>query len=187
MKRWIHASSDVEIGDKVTVYESKVGYANYDGTLVDVETNKHGVEIGVIDTGKRTTKVPMSYIIPSEKEYFHSLTLDDVLTKKFVSELVHKDDSMWCDKIKYSRVDPDLGMENVVGSEANIQAIKPNEQDYRVIVISYISKHGSVDRDITDEWHVGISDPLIDDALGILSNANEVVVNFAGYQRVFKK
>ena len=190
MKRWIHASSDtnsVSIGDEVTVYSGTHGYANYDGTLIDTEVNKYGVEVGVVDTGKRIEKVPMSSIIPSEKRYFYSLKLDDVLTSEFVAKMIHRDDSMWCDRIKYPRVDRDLGMENVVGTEAHIQATKPGEQDYRVVVVSYIDKHGSTDRDIIDEWHIGLNDPLVDEALDVMSKANEVVVNFAGYQRIFKQ
>ena len=157
MKRWIHAATSnkvncsVNIGDDVTVYEGKVGYANYDGVLVDTKVNKYGVEIGVVDTGNRIKEVPMSSVVPSEKKYFYSLKLSDVLTKEFISQMTHKDDSIWCSKIRYSRVDRDTNMENVVGSQADIQAVKPGEQDYRVIIMTYISKHGSVDRDVVDE------------------------------------
>ena len=190
MKRWIHASLDLQPlqeGDAVTVYNGTHGYSNYDGVLIDEEINKYGVKIAVVDTGKRIEKVPMSSIIPSQKKYFRSLTIDDVTTKEFIAQMIYKDDSIWCDKIRYDRVDRDTNMENVVGVDAMIKTVREGEQNYRVVISDYISKHGSITTDTQDEWDVKLDSRLIYEALDILKRAKEVVVNFAGYQRVFKR
>lgn len=191
MKRWIHAATDtaknIKPGDKVTVYESKTGYSNYDGTFLGQETNKYGVAIGLVKTNHGTEKVSMSSIIPSEKEMFYSLSRDQVLTFDFIKELTHRDDSIWCNKVKYSRTDRDTNMENVVGEDAFIKNCKDNEELFRVVIKTYISKHGSVDRDVIDEWDVPITDALIAEALDIMEHSDEIVVNYAGYQRKFTK
>lgn len=192
MKRYIRCSTNkynFQPGDKVTVYESKVGYANYDAEFISSYINKYGVEIAVIEPYRSGYKeVPYSYIIPSEKEYFYSLTLKDVLNPGFIRKLNHKDDSIWCRKIPYKRVDRDTSIENVVGSEADIICTKSgSEPRFRVVIIDYISKHGSTDRDITDEYGLAADDGLVQDALSILKNAPEVIVNFAGYQRTFRR
>lgn len=171
-------------GDEVTVYESKVGYANYDGVLVDTYVNEHGVKIGVVETEGGYHDVPYSYIVPSQKKYFYSLNIDDVLQKSFINKLVNKDDSIFCKKIPYKRVDRDASMENVVGCEADI--ISYND-GFRVVITQYISKHYDVTRDIQDERGLSVNDPMIDEALSILKTAPEVIVNFAGYQRTFKR
>ena len=192
MKRYLKCSTNkynFRSGDRVTVYEGKVGYANYDTTFIDSYLNSHGVEVALVEGSfGKTKEVPYSCIIPSEKEYFYSLTIEDVLTPEFVAELNHKDDSMWCKKISYKRVDRDQSIENTVGSDADIICTNPGENPkYRVVIIDYISKHYNVDRDITDESGLTADDELIYDALDILKHADEVIVNFAGYQRTFRK
>lgn len=190
MKRWIHAATETsynfEPGDQVTVYEGKVGYANYDAEFVRYETNVHGVQMAVIKRASGIDKVPASVIMPSERDYFYSLTRNDVLTKEFVAKLIHKDDSMFCDKIRYKRVDRDPGMENVTGIDADIMNDKTGEQSYRVIITRYITKNYDETRDWDDEWGTKLNDPLIDDALDVLKKAPIVYVNFAGYQRKFE-
>ena len=189
MKRLIIQSSssidNINIGDEVTVYNGMVGYSNYEGTLVDKGVNQNGVLVGYVDNGHKVKEIPLSSIIRSEKRYFNSLTISDVLTKDFVAKMTHKGDSIWCKRTKYSRTDRDTNMENTVGMDAHIQSLNTPKQGYRVVLTTYISKHGSVDRDVVDELHVSLNDELIDEALDILANANEVIVNFAGYQRVF--
>jgi len=190
MKKWIHTSTDspaLAPGDKVTVYNSKVGYANYDGVFLGYETNAYGVKMALVKTDHGNERVHPSSIIPSEKEYFYSLTRNDVLTVDFIEQLIHKDDSIFCHKIKYDRVDRDPGMENVTGVEADIMNSRTGQQSYRVIITTYITKNYSESREYEDEQGVGPDDPLIQDALDILSNAPEFYVNFAGYQRTFKK
>lgn len=190
MKRWIHAATETsynfEPGDQVTVYEGKVGYANYDAEFVRYETNVHGVKMAVIKRASGIDKVPASVIIPSEKDYFYSLTRDDVLRRDFVAQLIHKGDSMFCHKIRYKRVDKDPGMENVTGLDADIMNDKTGQQSYRVIITTYITKNYDETREWEDEWGVTIDDDLIQDALDVLSKAPEFYVNFAGYQRTFK-
>lgn len=189
MKRLIIQSSssidNINIGDEVTVYNGMVGYSNYEGTLVDKGVNRNGIPVGYVDDGHKIEELSLSSIIRSEKRYFNSLTISDVLTKDFVAKMTHKGDSMWCKRTKYSRTDRDTNMENTVGMDAHIQSLHSSKQGYRVVLSTYISKHGSVDRDVLDELHVSLNDELIDQALDILANANEVIVNFAGYQRVF--
>lgn len=191
MKRWIHAATESTLnfkpGDKVTVYEGRVGHANYDAEFVRYETNQYGVPVAVIKTKTNQQRVPVKSVIPSEKEYFYSLTREDVLTQEFVSRLVHIEDSMFCRKIYQKRVDGDPGMENVTGLEADIMNDAPGKQSYRVIISTYITKKYTETRDDTDERGVDIDDHLIDDALEILSQAPEFYVNFAGYQRTFKR
>ena len=191
MKRWIHAATEstynFEPGDQVTVYEGKVGYANYDAEFVRYETNPHGVQMAVIKRASGVDEVPASVIVPSEKEYFYSLTRDDVLKQDFVAKLIHKDDSMFCHKMRYKRVDRDPGMENVTGLDADIMNDKTGQQSYRVIITTYITKNYDETREFEDEWGVKIGDDLIGDALEVLSQAPEFYVNFAGYQRTFKK
>ena len=192
MKRWIHAATDIgydiQPGDTVTVYESKVGYSNYDATLEEYFTSSRGVKMAKLRRSSgRTEDVPASIIIPSEKEWFYSISLSDVLTKEFVSKLTHKDDSMWCSKIPHKRVDLDRGMENVTGVEADIMNTKQGQPEFRVMIVTYTSKHYEETRDIEDEWDLTVNDPMIEDALAILKTAPEVVVNFAGYQRTFKR
>lgn len=171
-------------GDEVTVYEGKVGYANYDGVLVDTYVNEHGVKIGVVETKGGYEDVPYSCIVSSQKDYFYSLSIDDVLQKSFITKLVNNGDSIWCRKIPYKRVDRDASMENVVGCEADIIGGKDG---FRVVIIQHISKHYDVTRDIQDERGLSVNDPMIDEALEILKTAPEFIVNFAGYQRTFKR
>ena len=152
MKRMIIAANETNAddfapfhyGDEVTVYEGKVGYANYDGVLVDTYVNNYGVKIGVVETKGGYDDVPYSSIIPSQKKYFYSLSIDDVLQKSFIKKLVNKDDSVWCRKIPYKRVDRDAGMENIVGCEADIMYESSSNpgyySGYRVVIIQYISK-----------------------------------------------
>ena len=192
MKKWIHAATDAEHsfepGDRVTYYNSTVGYANYDAEFVRYETNKYGVQVAVIKSlaSEKEKQVPTDYIIPSEKEYFYSLSREDVLSKDFIAKLIHKDDSMFCSKIRYKRVDKDPGMENVTGAEADIISDKEGKQSWRVVLLKYVTKHYSEDRELeADEWGCKLSDPLIDEALSILEKAPEFYVNFAGYQRKF--
>lgn len=189
MKRWIHAATETNIkpGDKVTVYESKVGYSNYDGTFLGQETNRYGVALGLVKTASGIEKVSMSRIIPSEKEFFDSLTRDQVLTYDFIRELTHEGDSIWCKKTPYKRVDRDTNMENVVGEDADIINCKVGNAIFRVVITTYISKHGSVTRDVIDEQNIHADDLLIADCLDILNHADEVIVNYAGHQRIFKK
>lgn len=189
MKRWIHAATvtNIKPGDKVTVYESKVGYANYDGTFLGQETNRYGVAVGLVKTNHGIEKVPMTSITPSEKEFFYSLTRDQVLTYDFIRELTHEGDSIWCKKTPYKRVDKDTNMENVVGKDADIMNCKAGSPEFRVIICTYTSKHGSATRDVVDEWNVSTDDELVAEGLDILSHTDEVIVNYAGYQRIFKK
>lgn len=190
MKRWIHADTELtssfKPGGKVTVYESTVGHANYDAEFVRYETNQYGLPLAVVKTRTKQQKVPVKMVIPSEKEYFYSLTREDVLTQDFVAKLIHKEDSMFCHKIHQKRVDKDPEMENVTGVDAYIANDAPGKQSYRVAISTYITKKYTETREDTDERGVGIDDQLIDDALGILSQAPEFYVNFAGYQRAFK-
>ena len=192
MKRWIHAATDVEYniqpGDRITVYNGTHGYANYDADFIEYFTNKNGVKMARIlhDNGKEDT-TPASYIIPSEYEWFKTATLDDILTKDFVASMYHQDDSIWCNKIRYNRVDRDEGMENVTGVDADIMNIKKGQPRFRVVIIHYINKHYQETRDIEDESGLSVDDPMIDEALDILKRAPEVIINYAGYQRTFKQ
>ena len=182
MKRYIKSNQVLQVGDEVTVYEGKVGYANYDGVLVDIYTNKYGSEMGVVETRGGYDDVHLTSIIPSQKKYFYSLTRDDILQKSFVKKLVNRDDSMWCRKIPCKRVDRDNSIENIVGYEADIIR---ESNGFRVVITNYISKHYEETRDIRDEHQLSADDPMIDEALDILKTAPEVIVNFAGYQRKF--
>lgn len=78
-------------------------------------------------------------------------------------------------------------MENVTGVEADIINSRVGQQSYRVIITTYITKNYSESREYEDEHGVGPDDLLVQDALDILSKAPEFYVNFAGYQRTFKK
>ena len=193
MKRWIHAATynsvpkyDFQNGDPVTVYNGKVGYANWDGIYTGQHTNRYNVAIAEIahDNGK-IEDVPLSSIIPSQKKYFYSLTFDDVTSISFIKKMVYNGDSIWCDKVRYARVDSDPSIENIVGAEGHIICLGDN--DYKVVVDRYISKHYQVTKDSEWDVHVSMNSDLFREALGIIQSADEVVVNFAGYQRIIKK
>ena len=192
MKRYVKASHNIysfEPGEQVTVYNGTYGYSNYEATFLETEINRHGVEMAVVESRARGQhQVPLSSIIPSQYQYFKSLTFDDVVSKSFVKKMIYDDDSMWCDRIRVSRVDRDASIENLVGCEAHIMG-PGNFQNrgYRVCIIEYISKHYDTTKDYTDKYNLSVNDPLIDEALDILKSADKVVVNFAGYQRIIEK
>ena len=188
MKRYIRSSTakySFEPGANVTVYEGKFGYANWEGTFVDSFINRYGVEMAKVrrEYGEEEN-IPMSSIIPSQKKYLYSLDFDDVVTKEFVSSMVFKDDSIWCHRISVPRVDKNPSMENVVGYDA---LIVHYDSGYRVNITTYISKNYSTTKESEDESRLSIDDPMIDEALEILRSADKVIVDFAGYQRVFTK
>jgi len=188
MKRYIRSSTaptyDFDLGDTVTVYNGTHGYANYDGEIVYLYINRYDVAMARVRSRSGDHDVALSSIIPSQRAYFYSLTINDVLTKDFISKMKFKDDSMWCDRVNSSRVDHDVSIENTVGYEAYIASYTSG---YRVCITDYISKHYTVTREIEDESGLSVNDPMITEALDILKSAPEVVVNFAGYQRIFKK
>lgn len=190
MKRWIHASTDastsIKPGDRVTVYNGKHGHANYDATFEEYFTNSNGVKMAELSgVSSENSVVPASSIIPSEREWLYSISIDEVLTKDFVASMTHKDDSMWCDKVRTPRVDKDNEIENVTGIEAYMSGVQ-NDNTLRVVITSYISKHYSEDEEWEDKM-VKVTNPLVDEALDILKRAPEVIVNYAGYQRIFKR
>ena len=78
-------------------------------------------------------------------------------------------------------------MENVTGIEADIMSAKEGEQVYRVVITTYITKNYQETREHDDEHNISLDDALIQEALDILKDAPEVVVNYAGYQRKFEK
>lgn len=185
MKLYVKASRNIysfEPGDQVTVYEGAHGYANYDATFVETYQNRYGVDMAVVRTKGGDKNIALSSIIPSQHAYFYSLSLDDVLTKDFVAGMIYKDDAMWCDRINASRVDRDASIENIVGYDAYI-AHYPS--GYRVAITEYISKNYSTTSESDDRDRLSIDDPMITEALDILKSAPKVVVNFAGYQRIF--
>jgi len=187
MKRYIACSRDenkydLSPGDSVTVYAS-TGYANYEGILEDIYTNKYNVQIARVSTKHGYENVPLSSVIPSQRDYFYSLSLDDILTEEFLSEMGFKDDAMWCDRVRVPRVDADPSIENTVGYDVYVA---PNGSRYRVIITEYVSKHRST-TSYRDESKLALGNPKLDDAIDMMKSASEVVVNFAGYQRIFNR
>lgn len=188
MKRYIKSAKqtyyDFQIGDTVTVYEGKHGYANYDGKIVDIYTNSHDVVMAVVRCRRGDINVPLSSIIPSQRDYFYSLSISDILSTAFLAKMQFENDSMWCNRVHASRVDRDPSIENTVGYDAYIS---PSRSGYDVSITEYVSKNYSTTSYNQDAGNLPLTDPIIDEALDIMQSSNKVVVNFAGYQRVFER
>lgn len=199
MKRYIRCSTlnkyGIQPGDPITVYNSKEGYTNYEADFIESYINRDGHEIAIIEKPRERGQDEVYYnqIIPSQRDYFYSLTLSDVLTPEFVASMVHNKDSIWCKNVRYSRVDRDMSIENVVRNDAYIGCSNHSgtcmvdTPRFKVSIVSYISKHGSIDRDVICEYDLLAGDELVYEALDVLRHADEVVVNFAGYQRTLRR
>lgn len=188
MKRYIKSAKqayyDFQIGDIVTVYNGMQGYANYDGEIVDIYTNSHDVVMAVVRSRSGDKDVSLSSIIPSQRDYFYSLSISDILSTAFLAKMQFKNDSMWCDRVNASRVDRDPSIENTVGYDAYIS---PGRSGYDVSITEYVSKNYSTTSYSQDAGNLPLTDPIFDEAFDIMRSSNKVVVNFAGYQRVFER
>ena len=183
MKRYIRSSTNpYSIGDTVTT-NLTYGYAPYDSKVIDVTVNRNGKDCVVLDDGK---EIPVGGygMCKSKKAELNSLTIEDITTPEFISSLsADTNDSIWC-KENWGRVDRDRSIENTVGIKS---VIMPIRRGYKVVIDHAISKHGNITTDTELEYPTDINDPIISEAIDILKSANEIVLNYGFYQRVFKR